>query len=79
MIVGTKNIPGILSREPEDQPILLIDANRVVPQPFAIERVETIPGWDVQVIQLRYRIQLVQFTANHRTQTIEGCAGRPCC
>src|SRR3990172_1025741 len=61
----------------EAHSIALVDANRVVIPPIALQRLESVPGWSCEVTQLLGCVQLVQFALGHAPQRLR--AARPRC
>jgi hypothetical protein len=66
VIVGAADIKGVLSVEPEDHSVLLVDAYRVKPGQVTHQRMKSVARGDPQIIQASHGVQLIQFPPNDR-------------
>ena len=66
MVVGAAHVEGVFSLKPEDDPILIVHANRVKTGQLVYQWVEPIPRRDSQVVELGHRVDLIQLALNDR-------------
>jgi hypothetical protein len=66
VVVGAAHVESVFSLEPEDDPTLLVYANRVKTGKIIYQPVQPIPRWDPQVVEFGHRIDLIQLALNDR-------------
>ena len=55
----------------EADPELVVDANAVLPDPIAFERLESVAGRDAKVIELSGDLKLAELATRHRLERDE--------
>ena len=75
MVIGTPHVVRVRSLKPKDDPVLVVDANRVEACEVAHERVQSVARRHLQVIELRDRINLVQLPLDDRPQVPRDAPG----
>ena len=64
MVVRTPNVEGVFPLEPEDDPVLVVDANRGETGQLLDERVEPVSRRHPQLFEVRHRVELIQSALN---------------
>ncbi len=75
MIVGAPNVERVRPLESEDDPILVVHADRVPASEVTAEHVQPITRRHLQVVQPLYRVDLVELPAHDGPQISRDAPG----
>src|SRR5574338_833978 len=63
VVIGDFDVVGMAGLPPEADPVLLIDANAVLPPPVSPQALQAVAGWHAQLREVADPVQLVQLAA----------------
>jgi hypothetical protein len=68
VVVDAANVDRIGTNELEHDPILVVHAHRMPPFQVACQRVKAVPRRDPEIVEFRYRVQLVELPSDDRPE-----------
>jgi hypothetical protein len=64
VVVGALHVERISAFEPKHDPILVVDSHGVEPSQIGAGRVQSVAGRHFQIIELRHRVDLIEFATH---------------
>lgn len=68
MIVGAPHVERVSAFEAEHNSILIVHTHSVPPSHGTAERVQPVAGWNFQILEARYGVDLIEFATHVRPE-----------
>ena len=75
MIVSASDVESVLALEAENDAVLIVDSNGVVPHEVVGQRMKTIYWWHAEIIERRHRVDLIQLALGCGPERLRNSTG----